>query len=226
MTSSHSADPSNAGQDLFKGIAKKKTAKRGKQEVRPQIQVGEYGRYLIKSGLLAGRFVARAFPKPPTTARGLIAEASGPTEDAAIIALHDMIDARENHRAEIRRTDSLTGKAVPSVEEFVEAIGQVTLTLPQRVMLAALSQAGAEGMTEAHMAHAGSYKSEASAKRSLASAGQSMAAYLASGTISSGKITGSDGILFLGFRDAPRGDEGTERWILHPEMRDAVEAAL
>ena len=50
-------------------------------------------------------------------ARGLIAEASGATEEAAITALHEVIDARETRRTEGRRTDPRTGVSVPSTEE-------------------------------------------------------------------------------------------------------------
>ena len=226
MTRSYSAYQSNTGHGLLRGTAKKTKNKDSKKDARQQVRLGEHGRYQIKSGLLGGKFVARAFPKTPSTARGLIAEASGSTEEAAITALHDAIDARETLRAEARRKDALTGMTVPSVEEFVEAIGQVFLTAPQRAILTALSLADAKGLTEARMAKAGGYKSQTSVKRSFASAGQSIAAYLASGTISSGTISVSDGLSLLGFQDEPQDDEASGNWILHPELRDAVRFAL
>ncbi len=75
---------------------------------------------------------------------------------------------------------------MPSVEEFVEAIGEVAPSVPQRAMFTALSLAEAEGMSGARVANAGGYESHASARRSFASAGQLIATYMTSGTPSSG----------------------------------------
>ena len=226
MTRSSAQGRTDAGHDLFKGMTKTKKVKESKKATPPPIQVGEHGRYQIKSGLLADNFVARAFAKPPTKARGMIAEASGATQEAAITALHDVIDARESKMAENRRTDPHTGASVPSIDEYTEALGQVSLTRPQRAMLTAFSLADAEGLTEARMAKAGGYKSQTSAKRSLANAGQSIATYLASGTNSSDDIAGSAGISFLGFRDEPQNDSESGNWILYPELCKAVQSAL
>jgi hypothetical protein len=88
------------GRDLFKD-KKKKKAKEVSSDIPTAIQLGEHGRYQIKSGRLAGEFVARAFPKPPTNARGLIAEARGASEEEAIAALHDVIDARETRAPKV-----------------------------------------------------------------------------------------------------------------------------
>ena len=225
MTRSGATGRSEAGHDLFKGKAKKVDKDR-KQNTPPAILVGEHGRYQVKSGRLAGEFVARAFPKPPTTARGLIAEASGATEEAAIAALHDVIDARENRRTEERRTDPRTGSAVPSTEEYVEAISQVSLSRPQHAMLTALSLAGAEGLTEARMANAAGYRSQASANRSFAGAGLLIANYLSVQTSSNGSSKELEGASLLGFRGETRHEDDPGNWILHPELRDAVRIAL
>ncbi len=222
MTRSGGAD---AGHDLFRGMTRK-PAKERKQEAPPPILVGEHGRYQIKSGRLAGEYVARAFPKPPTNARGLIAEARGATEEAAIAALRDVVDARENRRTGERRADPRTGTAVPSTEEYVEAIGQVALSGPQRAMLMALSLAGEDGLTEALIARAAGYKSLASANRSFASAGLLIANYLSAATVPSAPSGDPEGTSVLGFRGEPQGDEHPGSWILHPELRDAVRAAL
>jgi len=168
---------SAASRDLFKGMTKKKD-KETTKAAAPAILVGEHGRYQIKSGRLAGEYVARAFPKPPTKARGLIAEATGATEEAAIAALHEVIDARETRRTDERRTDTHTGVAVPSAEEYDEAIRQVALSQPQRAMLTALSLAGEDGLTDARMAKMAGYKSQTSANRSFAGAGLLIADYL------------------------------------------------
>ncbi len=213
-----------ANRETFKDQPKKKN-KDQTQDTPSSVLVGKHGRYQIKSGLLAGEYVARAFPKPPTNARGLIAEARGASEEAAIAALHDLIDARETRRIEERRTDARTGSAIPSAEEYAEAIGQVALSRPQRAMLLALSQADNNGLTDMQMADAAGYKSPASANRSFAAAGLLVANYLSAETASDGAQHDLEGASFLGFRGARRNEEDPGNWVLHPELRDAIRLA-
>lgn len=209
------------GRNLFKD-KKKKKAPEGASGTSPAVQLGEHGRYQIKSGRLSGEYVARAFPKPPTNARGLIAEARGATEEAAIAALHAVIDAREIRRTDDRRADPTTGFAVPSTEEFVEAVGQVALSRPQRAMLTALALADDEGLSEARVASAAGYKSNASANRALASAGLLIASYLSLDATSDTGTSDYDGTRFLGYRGRQRNEEDPGNWILHTELREAV----
>ncbi|MBJ3763307.1 hypothetical protein ILP92_11165 [Maribius pontilimi] len=225
MTRSSAETRSEMGHGVFQGMAKKKTKDR-KQDKQSPVQVGEHHRYQIKSGNLAGTFVARAFPKPPTQARGLIAEASGATEEAAIIALHEVLDSREQRRAEDRRTDEHTGASVPSVEEYVEAIGHVALTRPQRAMLLALALSGATGLTETQMASAAGYKSQASGARSFTSAGLLIAEYLSSEAGSTDPSGDPDARSIMGFRAEPEGAGDPDLWIAHPELREAIQAVL
>ncbi|MDQ2088969.1 hypothetical protein [Marimonas arenosa] len=189
------------------------------------IHLSEHSRYQIKSGRLSGEYVARAFPKPPTNARGMIAEARGATEEAAIAALHDLIDAREVRRADDRRADPTTGVAVPSTDEFVEAVAQVALSRPQRAMLTALALADDEGLSAVRVASAAGYKSNASANRALASAGLLIASYLSLEVTPDAAASAHDGILFLGYRGRQRNDEDPGNWILHAELREAVRSA-
>lgn len=212
------------GRELFKDKKKKKISERS-SDTPSAIQLGEHGRYQIKSGRLAGEYVARAFPKPPTNARGMIAEAKGATEEAAIAALHDVIDARETARADDRRADPKTGLAVPSAEEFVEAVAQVALSRAQRAILIALALADDEGLTEARVASAAGYKSNASANRALASAGLLIASYLSLEATHDAADSDQDGTIFLGYRGRQRNDEDPGNWILHPELREAVRSA-
>jgi hypothetical protein len=215
----------DALQDPFRKMPKaKKPADKPKEA--PAILLGEHSRYQIKSGWLAGTFVARAFPKPPTTARGMIAEATGATEEAAIAALHEVIDSREDRRTGERRSDAATGLQVPSVEEYVEAVRQITLSGPQCAMLTALSLAGDEGMTDARMAYAAGYKSEASANRSFVAAGLLIAEYLHAGSRGDDAPGSTEGTALLGFRGVTATENDTGNWILHPELRQAVRQAL
>ncbi|WP_299705071.1 hypothetical protein [uncultured Tateyamaria sp.] len=226
MTDSSLGHRSNRGENLFNGMTKPKKAKVGKTEALPPIHVGEHGRYQIKSGLLAGKFVARAFAKPPTEARGVIAEASGATEEAAIIALHDVIDERENRRIEARRKDPRTGISVPSIEEYAEALGHAALTSPQRAMLTALSIADADGLTDEQLAKAAGYKSHTSANRSLANAGRLFSDYFALETDSKVTSVALESSSLLAFRGEPHDETDSGNWILYPELRDAVRATL
>ncbi|MCU4652006.1 hypothetical protein N8I71_04150 [Roseibacterium sp. SDUM158016] len=204
----------------------KKKEKAPKPEPAPSIMVGEHGRYQIKSGRLSGEYVARAFPKPPAKARGMIAEATGATEEAAIAALHEAIDARENRRVGERRTDDHSGTPVPSVEEYVEAIAQVALSAPQMAMLTALSIAGEDGLTETKIAGVAGYKSRASANKSLAGAGLLIGEFLSIETASTQPSNDPEGTSLLGYRSADGGVNAAGKWILHAELRDAVRAGM
>lgn len=215
---------SATGRKLFKDKPAK-TAKPARKPM-PEIQLGEHGRYQIKSGRLAGEYVARAFPKPPTKAKGLIAEATGATEEAAIEALHALIDSRETRRIDSRRKVADTRPAIPTVEEFVEAIGQVALTRPQRAMLLALSLAGDDGLSEQKMASAAGYKSQASANRAFLAAGLLIANYLSVQEEAKTSPDEADVPTLLGYRGQPKNDEDPGNWILHQEVREAVRTAL
>lgn len=213
---------STTGRDVFKGMSKKSKNQETRKIAAMSISVGAYGRYEIKSGYVAGVYMARAFPKPPTKARGLIAEATGETEEAAIIALHTAIDAREVRRAEDRRTDPRTGTQVPTSDEYVEALHSVNLTRPQRAMLMALSQEETDGLAAVKIVDAGSYKSTTLANRALASVGRMIAGYLSLGTGPKGPSTGSDGSALIGYLDVSEYDEKAENWIMHPELCEAI----
>ena len=212
------------GRDLFKD-KKKKTSSESPSDTAYAVQLGEHGRYQIKSGRLAGEYVARAFPKPPTNARGMIAEATGATEEAAIAALRNAIDAREVARTDDRRADPTTGLAVPSTEEFVEAVAQVALSRPQRAMLTALALADDEGLSEERVASAAGYKSNTSANRALASVGLLIASYLSLEANSDAATSDHCGTMFLGYRGRQINDEDPGNWILHAELREAVKSA-
>ena len=214
------------GRDVFKGMSKKSKAKENKKEARIAIRVGAYGRYQTKSGCVAGVYTARAFPMPPTKARGLIAEATGKTEEAAIAALHSAIDARETRRSESRRTDPNTGISVPTSDEYLEALKTVDLTKPQRAMMMALSLAEADGLTELKVAQAANYKSAASTKKALESAGRMIARYLSSETGSKVPSTSWDGTALIGSRGDSGEEEKSANWIMHPELCAAIRTAI
>ncbi|WP_238368678.1 hypothetical protein [Mesobacterium pallidum] len=209
------------GRELFKDKPKKKVASKS-SDIPDAIQLGEHGRYQIKSGRLSGEYVARAFPKAPSNARGLIAEAKGATEEAAVAALHDIIDAREVRRSADRRVDPVTGLSIPSSEEYAEALGQVTLSGPQRAMLTALAWADDGGLTDTRLASAGGYKSRASANRAFGAAGMLIANYLTVDVPSETPPGDAGGAGILGYRGKPKNDEDPGNWVLHAEVRETV----
>ncbi|MGP1358959.1 hypothetical protein, partial [Roseicyclus sp.] len=69
--------------DVF-GAARPKKGVAASKAAAPEVQLGAHGRYQIKSGRLGGEYIARAFARPPVRLRGVVAEARGATEAAAI----------------------------------------------------------------------------------------------------------------------------------------------
>lgn len=209
------------GQDIFSSTPKKKKAA-VVREAAPSVQVGAHGRYQIKSGRLNGEYIARAFPKPPARTRGMIAEAHGATEEAAIAALHEALDAREVSRTGERRTDTRTGNPVPSAAEYAEAIRQIDLSKPQRALLDALAFAKDGGLSEVMMARAAGYKSRASVRRSFAGVGLLIGDFLSIGPVTASDPEDPDGIALVGYRGSSASEEAPAQWVLHEELREAL----
>ena len=203
-------------------MGKVKKGSKPLSEVPSKVQTGTHGRYQIKSGSLSGEYVARAFPQPPSITRGLIAEAKGATEEAALTALRDIIDAREKSRIENRRVEPVAGFTVPSAEEYGEALNQVALSQPQRAMLIALAHAEETGLTESRLASVAGYKSGISANRALASAGVLIANYLCPEGATDDTLSLQNGMSFLGHRDEQHGSQGHGSWVAYHELREAV----
>lgn len=225
MSNHTTPNRSGGGRELFKKISKKQKAMEIGKRAPISIRVGEYGRYQIKSGLVAGVYTARAFVKPPTKSRGLLAEATGKTEETAIAALYSAIDAREFSQSKDRRTDSNTGTRIPTSDEYIEALNTIKLTKPQWAMMMALSLAKADGVTEEKVASAGSYRSTASALKALASAGLMIAEYLSTETATKVPRKSLDGVILIGFCSNCGNEEKPKNWIMHPELRTAVRIA-
>lgn len=101
-----------------KNLGKTKT----KKAVAPQIVEREYGRYLIKAGLLQNTVVARAFPKPPSKFRHLVAEETGENVEDAVARLIAKLEALRSERRSLRRTDPAIASGVPTTEEYADAL--------------------------------------------------------------------------------------------------------
>lgn len=186
----------------------------------------EHAKYQIKAGRLGGTFVARAFPKQSAKAQGVIAEAKGDSEKAAIASLVAIIEARDVQRTEDRRRDEFSALAIPTEAEFLEALRQARLSQAQIAMLRALAVEVDDGLTYGQLAKAAGYKSKDTGANVFKKIGDLIADYLnieipaddASG------IGGSSGLLAVGH--TPAKDDAPIVWKMHEELRAAVRAAL
>lgn len=77
---------------------------------------------MIKAGLLQNTIVARAFPKPPSKFRHLVAEASGETTEDAIEHLIGKLEELRSERRSLRRSDPDLASGVPTAEEYADAL--------------------------------------------------------------------------------------------------------
>lgn len=222
------SDKDIAGRAIAIIAPKPKPKPRPAQQVRRADVVGiveaDHAKYRIKAGQLGGVFVARAFPKTSTRAQGLIAEAEGDTEETAIAALRAKIEARDVQRKAERRWDETASVSVPETAEFVEALHQIPLSRPQTEMLKALGFARDKGMTMAQLARAAGYKSRDTATKVFRKAGDLIADYL---SIDAGKeLDGDDGAALLLAVKARADEDAPAVWVMHPELREAVERVL
>ena len=184
-----------------------------------------HDKYKIKAGRLGGTYVARAFPKPPSKAQGVFAEAEGDSEQDALAALKAKIAARDVHRKQARRWDETASVSVPNEEEFVEAMHQTSLTRPQVAMLKAHSFAHEKGMTMDQLARAAGYKSREAALKVFCKAGDLIADYLGI-EIDEETFPDREGAALILAAKIVAGEDIPAVWIMHPELRDAVQKVL
>ena len=184
----------------------------------------EYGNYRIRAGRLSGNFVARAFPKVLNENKGLMAEATGASEEEAIAALKILLDERGAQRVAARRWDQHSEISVPSAEEFTEALRQADLTEAQMAMLKTQAFAGGEGLTMSKLTHAAGYQSELTASRVYARAGALIAEYLGVDLTADETKDKNDAARVFGYLDNGETD-APALMVMHEEMRTAVIAA-
>jgi len=202
---------------LAKSNAKKNQKARAVGIGAGPIVEDEFGNYKIRAGQLNGEFVARAFPRHSARSQGLMAEAKGASEGDAIEALKAMLTERETERTAARRWEARSDVAVPTPEEYLEALRQTTLSAAQLAMLKALAVAGEEGLGLPAVMTAGGYKSQDAAMKALTKAANLMADFIGIAPAPAGK----DGLDSVCFRQA-EGADAPQLLILHAELRDAV----
>jgi hypothetical protein len=181
----------------------------------------EYRHYHIKAGRLSGEFVARAFQKPPVRMQGVIAEATGKSEEAAIEALKAKIEERDSQRHADRRWEERSGIAVPQSEEFSEVLRQASFSGPQVALLRALALSGKEGLNSDQLTYAAGYKSRDTAERVFNKAGAFIADYLGIDMTAEGS-SGDGDARMLAYPEKQQDESKPPIWIMHPEMREAV----
>jgi hypothetical protein len=189
----------------------------------------EHGNYVIKAGKLGGACVARAFPKPPSKNKGVIAEAKGKNEQEAIDMLKAQIDDSIMKREETRRWDEGAGIAVPLADEYEEALRQTHLSAAQVAMLKLHALAGEDGMTLKDLAEAAGYQSTQAGTSLYGKAARAVAQFLRVDVPSAPNRPTGEPTAILARRlvdDDDAADDDAPAWVMHPEVRAAVEAVL
>ncbi len=185
----------------------------------------EFGKYLIKAGILSGNSVARAFPKPPAKTQTMIADAVGETPALAIEALKEILGERDRKRSGQRRLEGNSGTLVPSEREYAEALRQIRLTPAQVTMLKALTIAGKDGLTIGHLSQAAGYKSREASIKVFKKIGLLIAEYLELELPEAGSAQNDGAAQVLAFSHI-ESDDKPATWIMHQELRDAVRSVL
>ena len=191
----------------------------------PKISNIEKPRYVVKVGEMSGRWIARAFSKG--RGEGMIGEAFGASADEAVAALERRMGEEEAARAAARRFDERLGFAVPSREEYGAALGVARLSAKQLEMLRAHARAGEAGLTAEEIARAGGYASFETANALYGKAGRVIGETIGVTAPASTAREGHDvqtGILASPGPRRPASDQFV--WVMHPELREAVEASL
>ncbi len=186
----------------------------------------EHGNYVIKAGKLGGACVARAFPKPPSRNKGVIAEAKGRNEEDAIETLKAQIDDDQSRREETRRWEPATGFAIPLQDEYGEALRQTHLSDAQGAMLRLHALAGEDGITLHDLAEAAGYQSTQAGTSLYGKVARAVAQFLRIDIPQSMTREGEEPIAILARCDMRGNGSPFAVWIMHPEVREAVEKVL
>jgi hypothetical protein len=189
-----------------------------------KITEATYGRYRLRAGKMGEGFVARAFLAGSKGGQGTVAEAEGNTAEEALQRLQEALAQRdEGHRTSRRLIEGLQFQ-VPTVEEYAQAIPAAGLKTWELDMLSAHARAGANGLTPLEIAKAGGYNAIANANSLYGKVGRKIGDQIGikGPRAPKSKEDGPTGILAT-YQSDPKGGD-TEVWIMHPELREAMEA--
>ena len=181
----------------------------------------EFGNYKIRAGQLNGVFVARAFPRHSARSQGLMAEATGKSENEAIISLKALLTEREEERVTARRWEERSQSLVATLEEYLEALRQTDLSAAQRSILKAQTLSGEDGLVAVSIMNAGGYKSQDAAIKALAKSGMLMADFIGLEMPLAKSDLPDPALRVLGFQSSKIAGAPLHL-VLHQELRDAV----
>lgn len=182
-------------------------------------------RFMIKVGQLGGKYVARAFPKPPGRSRGTLYEAKGNSSEEALEALRARMKVAEAEDVAGRREIEDSGFQVPQTKEFAAALRQVNLSKTQVEMLRAHAWSEAPGMTFRELAGAAGFRSARSASVAYGRIGAAIRDNLRLGAPSPQLSAEEAGVSVLAVSDVSPAN-GAAVWTMHPEFRAAVRSGL
>ncbi len=217
--------PKSAIRDLEQRAFQERSVRKSRNADVAGVIEEQFGKYLIKAGILSGNSVARAFPKPPAKTQAMIADAVGETPALAIETLKEILEERDRKRSGQRRLEGNSGTFVPSEREYAEALRQIRLTPAQVTMLKALTIAGKEGLTIGHLSQAAGYKSREASIKVFKKIGLLIAEYLELELPGTGSAQNDGAAQVLAFSHVENDNEPAT-WIMHQELRDAVRSVL
>ena len=189
------------------------------------ITTSEHGPYQIKAAKIGKEYLARAFPKPAAKTKGLVAKASGSSVEDAIETLKARLDENLATRESQRRWYEEMHFHVPLEEEYVTALRQTQLSEKEKQILAVHAAAGEEGLTEAGMAKAAGHIRFQTAIVQYGKLGRKLGKAI---NISAPKPSGrqSESPSAILSREEVDPETGDVVWVMHPELRSAVEVVL
>lgn len=180
-----------------------------------------HGKYVLKAGLISGQWTARAFLAGARQGSGIVAEAKDSSWEAAIEELRRQLDRRDQTLRQNRRYDETMRFHVPSSGEYEIALSITPLHANQLAMLKAHAETGERGMTATELAKAGGYSDYSSANMHYGKAGRMLAESLCIEIPPSNSRDDLPTAVLASWIQTP-GDESIGRWIMYPELVQAV----
>lgn len=186
----------------------------------PKIVEEEYGRYIIKAGVVAGKVTARAFRRPPSAHKGIVAEASGETVDEAIAKVKVKLDEQKAEQQDSRRQCDKNLVFVPSVAEYRDALRMLSLSDKHVAMLRAHAAAGGRGLASHKIAAAAGYATSNAANSQYGSLGRQFAEHLDINLPAYPDGRTDFATSAIGHEGTP--EDGSFVWVMYDELRQAL----
>lgn len=186
-----------------------------------QVVTLNHGRYVIKAGPVAGQWKARAFLSGAKQGSGIVAEATGSSQEAVVESLRQQLEEKDRAFLKSRRYDEVTKFHVPSSGEYEIALAITSFHASQRAMLKAHAEAGRRGMTATELARAGGYSDFSSANMHYGKAGRLLAESLGVEVPPSSSRDDLPTAVLATWIETP-GEENIGLWIMYPELVEAL----